>query len=44
MVLHGYRLWVEQTNQNGGLLGRPVQLILYDDKGREDLVAEYYEK
>ncbi len=44
MVLNGYRLWVEQTNRNGGLLGRPVALILYDDRSREDLVAEYYEK
>jgi len=44
MVLKGYKLWVEQTNKNGGLLGRPVQLILYDDKSREDLAALFYEK
>lgn len=44
MILNAYQLWVEQINKNGGLLGRPVQLILYDDKSREDLVAEFYEK
>ena len=44
MILNGYQLWVEQINKKGGLLGRPVQLILYDDQSREDLVADYYEK
>jgi len=31
-------------NQRGGLLGRPVKLILYDDKSREELVRSFYEK
>jgi branched-chain amino acid transport system substrate-binding protein len=44
MILSGYQLWVDQINKNGGLLGRPVHLILYDDKSQVDLVAPLYEK
>lgn len=29
--LLGYRLWQEQLNAAGGLLGRPVELVFYDD-------------
>ncbi len=44
MIQQGYRLWASQVNKRGGLLGRPVELILYDDKSREDLVGPLYEK
>jgi branched-chain amino acid transport system substrate-binding protein len=44
MILSGYQLWVDQINKNGGLLGRPVHLILYDDKSRVDRIAPLYEK
>jgi branched-chain amino acid transport system substrate-binding protein len=29
---HGYQLWASDVNSNGGLLGRPVQLKILDDK------------
>lgn len=44
MVQKGYQLWVEQTNKSGGLLGRPVKLILYNDKSKKNLIAPLYEK
>lgn len=44
MLRDVFRLWEKQVNRRGGLLGRPVKLILYDDKSRKDLVKRYYEK
>jgi branched-chain amino acid transport system substrate-binding protein len=44
MIQGGFRLWESQVNQRGGLLGRPVKLILYDDKSDEKLVGQLYEK
>ncbi|RPH49787.1 MAG: hypothetical protein EHM85_12680 [Desulfobacteraceae bacterium] len=44
MILGGYKLWESQVNQRGGLLGRPVQLVLYNDKSDEKLVRRLYEK
>jgi len=43
MIHNGYRLWADQINAGGGLLGRPVQLILEDDQSRPERVAELYE-
>jgi branched-chain amino acid transport system substrate-binding protein len=31
-ALLGMKIWEEETNAKGGLLGRPVKLIYYDDK------------
>ncbi len=31
-ALLGMQIWEEETNAKGGLLGRPVKLIYYDDK------------
>jgi branched-chain amino acid transport system substrate-binding protein len=42
MVRDAMRLWESQVNQRGGLLGRPVKLILYDDQSRPELVRELY--
>ena len=44
MIQGGYKLWESQVNKRGGLLGRPVQLVLYDDKSDEKLVRQFYEK
>lgn len=44
MIQKGYQYWAYKINQNGGLLDRPVKLILYDDKSRTDLVESLYEK
>ena len=29
----GYELWASDVNSHGGLLGRPVKLIILNDKG-----------
>ena len=44
MIQGGYKLWESQVNKRGGLLGRPVQLVLYNDKSDEKLVRRLYEK
>ncbi len=44
MVQNAFKLWVEQVNHRGGLLGRPVKLILYDDKSQQERVRTLYEK
>ena len=44
MMHLAYRLWEQEINKAGGILGRPVRLIFYDDKSRKDLVQQYYEK
>jgi branched-chain amino acid transport system substrate-binding protein len=44
MVQMAYRLWEKEINEAGGILGRPVRLILYDDKSEIELVRYYYEK
>jgi len=40
----GYRLWEKQVNERGGLLGRPVKLIIYDDKSDPATGIRLYEK
>lgn len=42
MIRRGYQLWVHETNRQGGLLGRPVELILRDDRSDPVLVRENY--
>jgi branched-chain amino acid transport system substrate-binding protein len=44
MIQYGLRLWEKEVNQRGGLLGRPVKLIFYNDKSRKDRVGPLYEK
>ena len=44
MIQKGYKLWADQTNKQGGILGRRVKLILYNDKSQKNLVASLYEK
>src|SRR6266571_87630 len=39
----GYQLWADTVNKNGGLLGRPVKLVILDDKSDPDQVAKNYE-
>jgi branched-chain amino acid transport system substrate-binding protein len=38
----GYLLWANTVNSNGGLLGRPVKLVILDDKSDPDQVAKNY--
>src|SRR5438309_11067678 len=38
------QIWAEDTNQKGGLLGRPVKLLYYDDQTNPSLVPGIYTK
>ena len=43
-ALEGYQLFVEQINKRGGLLGRPVKLVYYDDRSDANTGVQLYEK
>jgi branched-chain amino acid transport system substrate-binding protein len=38
----GYQLWASDVNSHGGLLGRPVKLVILNDKGEVPLTAADY--
>jgi len=40
----GYEAWAEDVNKRGGLLGRQVKLIMYDDESNADKAVTYYER
>lgn len=40
----GYLLWQEEVNVRGGMLGRPVELVLYDDGYQAPRAAENYRR
>lgn len=42
-VEHGYQLWVDTINANGGLLGRQVQLKIVDDASSPTQVITNYQ-
>lgn len=44
MMQQAFRLWEQQVNQRGGLLGRPVELVLLDDKSEVERAGELYEQ
>jgi len=43
-ALLALRMWVDDVNQKGGLLGRKVEFIVYDDQTRADLTPGIYTK
>jgi branched-chain amino acid transport system substrate-binding protein len=43
-ALLAMKIWEEDTNAKGGLLGRPVQLVYYDDKSSPSEVPAIYTK
>ena len=43
-ALLGTQIWVEDINAKGGILGRPIQLIQYDDQSNPSLVPGIYTK
>ncbi|HXP30519.1 MAG TPA: amino acid ABC transporter substrate-binding protein [Stellaceae bacterium] len=43
-VLVGMQIWRDDVNAKGGLLGRPVQLICYDDQSSPATVPAIYTK
>ena len=40
----GMTMWADDVNARGALLGRPVELVLYDDASSADQVTKLYEK
>jgi branched-chain amino acid transport system substrate-binding protein len=43
-LLVGLEIWRDDVNAQGGLLGRPVELIYYDDQSNPNLVPGIYTK
>lgn len=43
-ALLGMRIWEEDINKTGGLLGRPVRLVYYDDQSNPSTVPGLYAK
>jgi branched-chain amino acid transport system substrate-binding protein len=43
-VLAGLEIWRDNVNGMGGLLGRPVQLVFYDDQGNPSNAPAIYAK
>src|SRR5690349_12147729 len=43
-ALLGMQMWAEDTNAKGGLLGRPVELVYYDDQSSSSNVPGIYTK
>ena len=43
-ALLGMRIWEEEINAKGGLLGRPVKLVYYDDQSQAATVPGIYTK
>jgi branched-chain amino acid transport system substrate-binding protein len=42
--LNGIKMWVQDVNARGGILGRKVDLVYYDDESKPDTGAKLYEK
>jgi branched-chain amino acid transport system substrate-binding protein len=42
-VLKGYQLWAQTINNNGGLLGRPVKLVILNDDSTPEKVTSNYD-
>src|SRR5215212_2388815 len=43
-ALLGAKIWEEETNKKGGLLGRPVKIVYYDDQSNPSQVPAIYTK
>jgi branched-chain amino acid transport system substrate-binding protein len=43
-ALLGMKIWEEETNAKGGLMGRPVKLVFYDDQSQAAPVPGIYTK
>ncbi len=44
IMLLGLEIWKDDVNAKGGLLGRPVQFVTYDDQSNPTLVPSIYAK
>jgi branched-chain amino acid transport system substrate-binding protein len=43
MQMKGFRLWEKEVNSRGGILGRKIKLIIYDDKSDPRTAKSLYE-
>lgn len=41
---NGYKLWERHINEKGGLLGRKVEIVVYDDKSDHETAKSLYER
>jgi len=41
--MNGFRLWERHVNERGGILGRKVKIIIYDDKSGSETAKGLYE-
>jgi branched-chain amino acid transport system substrate-binding protein len=39
-----YDFWLNRVNKEGGLLGRPVKMIIYDDEGKPPVAQALYQR
>jgi branched-chain amino acid transport system substrate-binding protein len=44
LVHQGYLLWTKHVNAKGGLLGRPVELLIYDDQSDPQTSVNLYQQ
>lgn len=44
MQQKAYRLWAQHINQRGGLLGRPVEMIIRDDRSDAEAARRIYQE
>ncbi len=42
MIHTAFKIWEQETNARGGLLNRPVRLVVYDDQSKPELVRQLY--
>jgi len=42
LIIAGYQYWVKEVNEKGGILGKPVRLVLYDDKSDPSMTKTLY--
>ena len=43
MQIKGFKLWEKDINGRGGLLGRPVSIVIYDNKSDPQIAKKLYE-
>ena len=44
LIKEGLDFWLQDVNKRGGLLGRPVEMIIYDNEGSPEKAVTYYER
>jgi branched-chain amino acid transport system substrate-binding protein len=44
MIFNSFKIWEQRVNESGGLMGRPVKFIFYNDSSRRENIRHLYEK